>query len=88
MKIKIGNTYIGEGHPPYVVAELSANHNGSIQRAKDSITAAKKSGASAVKIQTYTADTMTIDCDLDGFIIKGGGWLSAIRVVPRSRDSL
>lgn len=74
MKIKIGNTYIGEGHPPYVVAELSANHNGSIQRAKDSITAAKKSGASAVKIQTYTADTMTIDCDLDDFIIKGGLW--------------
>lgn len=74
MKLKINNTYIGEGHPPYVIAELSANHNGSIERAKESITAAKRSGASAVKIQTYTADTMTIDCDHDDFMIKGGLW--------------
>ena len=74
MKLKIDNTYIGEGYSPYIIAELSANHNGSIQRAKESITAAKKSGASAVKIQTYTADTMTIDCNLDDFIIKGGLW--------------
>lgn len=74
MKLDIDHTYVGEGYPPYVIAELSANHNGSIQRAKDSITAAKKSGASAVKIQTYTADTMTIDCNLDDFLIKGGLW--------------
>ncbi len=74
MKIEINNTFVGEGYPPYIIAELSANHNGSIQRAKDSITAAKNSGASAVKIQTYTADTMTIDCNLDDFLIKGGLW--------------
>ena len=74
MKCKIDNTYVGEGYPPYVIAELSANHNGSIERAKESITAAKLSGASAVKIQTYTADTMTINCDKDDFIVKGGLW--------------
>jgi N-acetylneuraminate synthase len=74
MKLKINNTYVGEGYPPYVIAELSANHNGSIKRAKESITAAKHSGASAVKIQTYTADTMTIDCNLDDFMIEGGLW--------------
>lgn len=74
MKLKIDNTYIGEGYSPYIIAELSANHNGSIQRAKESITAAKESGASAVKIQTYTADTMTIDCNLDDFLIKEGLW--------------
>ena len=44
MKLKIDNTYIGEGYSPNIIAELSANHNGSIQRAKESITAAKKSG--------------------------------------------
>jgi N-acetylneuraminate synthase len=74
MKLEINNISIGEGFPPYVIAELSANHNGSIERAKESITAAKLSGASAVKIQTYTADTMTIDCNLEDFMIKGGLW--------------
>jgi pseudaminic acid synthase len=74
MKLEINNTFVGDGHPPYVIAELSANHNGSIERAKESITAAKSSGASAVKIQTYTADTMTIDCNLEDFIIKDGLW--------------
>jgi pseudaminic acid synthase len=74
MKFEINSTPIGDGYPPYVIAELSANHNGSIERAKESITAAKLSGASAVKIQTYTADTMTIDCNLDDFMIKGGLW--------------
>ncbi len=60
--------------PPYIIAEMSANHNGDIQRAFDSILAAREAGADAVKIQTYTADTMTIDCDADDFQIKDGLW--------------
>jgi pseudaminic acid synthase len=59
---------------PFIIAELSANHNGSIERAFESIKAAKEAGADAVKIQTYTADTITIPCDNDDFIIKGGLW--------------
>lgn len=61
-------------NPPYMIAELSANHNGSIERAKKTIKAAKDSGADAIKIQTYSADTMTIDCTKDDFIVKGGLW--------------
>ena len=74
MSFYIQNTPIGEHHLPYIIAELSANHNGSLERAKLSIKAAKESGASAVKIQSYTADTMTIDSDSPEFLIKGGLW--------------
>jgi pseudaminic acid synthase len=70
----ISKQTIGPGYPPYVIAELSANHNGSLSRALESIKLAKASGASAVKIQTYTADTMTIDSDLPEFMITGGLW--------------
>ncbi|AIK96938.1 pseudaminic acid synthase [Candidatus Odyssella acanthamoebae] len=59
---------------PYIIAELSGNHNGDINRAFQVIEAAKKAGADAVKLQTYTANTMTIDCDKDDFLIKGGLW--------------
>ena len=59
---------------PYIIAELSGNHNGDINLAFKLIEAAKQSGADAVKLQTYTADTMTIDCDNEDFIIKGGLW--------------
>jgi len=72
--LTINNVNIGENNPPYIIAELSANHNGSIKRAKDSIKAAKESGASAVKIQTYTADTMTLNSNREDFMIKGGLW--------------
>lgn len=72
--ITIEGRKIGEGHSPYIIAELSANHNGELQKALDTISAAKKSGADAVKLQTYTADTMTINCDNEDFRIKGGLW--------------
>lgn len=61
------------GHT-FIIAELSANHNGSIKVAKQSILAAKEAGVDAVKIQTYTADTITLDCDKEDFQIHGGLW--------------
>lgn len=72
--IEINNRRIGLDYPPYVIAEISANHNGNIENAMYLISEAKKAGASAVKLQTYTADTMTIDCDHEDFQIKGGLW--------------
>ena len=74
MEIEIDGRPIGLKHPPYLVAELSANHNGCIDRAKKTIDAAMASGAEAVKLQTYTPDTMTIKCDKPDFLISGGPW--------------
>ncbi len=71
---KINGRLIGPDQRPYIIAELSANHNGSLERALQTIDAAKRSGADAIKLQTYTADTMTIDCDAPDFMIKGGLW--------------
>ena len=68
------NRPIGPGHPPYIIAELSANHNGSLERALETIDEAQRCGADAIKLQTYTADTMTIDCDAPDFMIQGGLW--------------
>lgn len=74
MSIEIGGRPIGSGRAPYIIAELSANHNGSLERAIETIDAAQRCGVDAIKLQTYTADTMTIDCDLPDFMIKGGLW--------------
>jgi len=72
--IEIAGRPIGEAHPPYVIAELSANHNGSIETAIRIIDEAKKAGADAVKLQTYTPDTITLDSDREEFRIEGGLW--------------
>ena len=59
---------------PYIIAELSGNHNGSIERAIKIIESAKKNGADCVKLQTYTPDTMTIQSDKEDFRISSGLW--------------
>ncbi len=69
--MKIGNFDL-EKDGTYIIAELSANHNGSLKNALDTIKAAKEVGADAIKLQTYTADIITLNCDKDDFIIKGG----------------
>ena len=70
--MKIDNREISKNFPPYIIAELSANHNGNITKAFELIRSAKENGADAVKIQTYNPDTMTIDCERDDFKIKSG----------------
>ena len=72
--LKINGRAIGTGHPCYIVAEISANHGQSYDRAVKIIEAAKASGADAVKIQTYTPDTLTIDCNNQYFSIDGTPW--------------
>ena len=58
----------------FIIAELSANHNGSLETAIETIKAAKRAGADAIKLQTYTADTLTIDCKKDFLINNGSIW--------------
>ena len=74
MEFKINERLIGISQPPYIVAELSANHNGSLELALQSIEIAKKMGADAIKIQTYSAGTLTIDAEQDDFQISEGTW--------------
>ena len=72
--MRINGLNIGTEYKPYIIAELSANHGGSLARAKLSIREAAKCGVSAVKIQTYTPDTMTIRSDKKDFFISDGLW--------------
>jgi N-acetylneuraminate synthase len=73
-KIEIAGRPIGAAYSPYVIAEMSANHNGNIETALRIVEEAKKAGADAVKLQTYKPDTITLNCDSDDFKIKGGLW--------------
>ncbi|AUN93897.1 pseudaminic acid synthase [Pseudazoarcus pumilus] len=73
-QIKVAGRVIGAENPPYVIAELSANHNGKLETAIKIIEEANKAGADAVKLQTYKADTITLNCDSDDFRIHGGLW--------------
>jgi N-acetylneuraminate synthase len=70
--VEVAGRAVGAGEPVYVVAELSGNHNGELQRALRLVEAAADSGADAVKVQTYRADTMTIDAPQPWFRIEGG----------------
>lgn len=73
-QIEIAGRPIGPEHSPYVIAELSANHNGKLETALRIIEEAKKAGADAVKLQTYKPDTITLNCDSEDFKIRGGLW--------------
>lgn len=73
-RISINGRVIDDQQRPYVIAEMSANHNGDIENAFKIITAARRAGADAVKIQTYTADTLTLNSDLPDFMINDGLW--------------
>ena len=72
--IEIDGRKIGPNFPPYIIAEMSANHNGSIESAFKIIAEAKKCGADAVKLQTYRPDTLTLDVDSEDFQISSGLW--------------
>ncbi len=72
MEFAIDERLVGNGHPVYIIAEISANHGGSFETAREMIHAARDAGADAVKLQTYTADTMTLDSDAAPFVINQG----------------
>jgi pseudaminic acid synthase len=71
-KVQIGDFLVSESGSVFIIAELSANHNGSIENAIETIKAAKRAGADAIKLQTYTADTLTLDAKTNDFMIKQG----------------
>src|SRR4051812_18555961 len=73
-ELRLGDRPFGPGHRPLVIAELSGNHNGRIERAFALMEAAAKAGADAIKLQTYTADTITLDVGGPGFVIEEGPW--------------
>lgn len=73
-EMNINGRVINEKSAPYIIAEMSANHNGHLENAFKIISEAKRAGADAVKIQTYTADTLTLKCNKPDFMIEGGLW--------------
>lgn len=73
-RFEIAGRKIGSDYEPYIICEMSANHNGRLDRALELLEAAAATGADAIKIQTYTADTMTINHDGPGFRVQGGLW--------------
>lgn len=72
--MKIAHCHIDAQSPVFIIAELSANHNGSLENALETIKAAKRAGADCIKLQTYTADTITLDSDKEDFLIQGTIW--------------
>lgn len=72
MEIRIGKHLLGPGHPTFIVAEMSGNHGGTLERALEIVRASKRAGADAIKLQTYTADTITHKCDREDFRIPAG----------------
>ena len=72
--MKIDNFEINQNSPVFIIAELSANHNGSLDTALETVRAARRAGANCIKLQTYRADTITIDSNKDDFLIKGTIW--------------
>ena len=76
MDMKINNREIGASAFPYVIAELSANHGGNLRNALYLLEKVAESGADAFKIQTYTADSMTLNLDTQDFVIADGPWKS------------
>ena len=74
--MKIDKRWIGKDHAPFIIAEMSGNHNQSLERALEIVETAAKTGAQAIKLQTYTADTMTLDIKTDEFFISDKKYLS------------
>lgn len=72
--LQIDQRHIGTAYKPYIIAEMSANHNGSLDNARQIIAMAKQAGADAVKLQTYRPDTLTLDMNTSDFMIEGGLW--------------